>query len=45
MADPVPSSFVEVVITVEMLDGTVVTSGSPPSIVLTEVTVDDGLDK
>ena len=44
MADPVPSSIVEVVITVEMLDGTVVTSGAPPSTVLTEVSV-HGLDK
>ena len=42
MADPVPSTFVDVVDTVEQLDGTVVvTSGAPPSAVLTEVTVDD----
>ena len=43
MADPVPSTFVEVVVTVEQLDGTVVASGSPPATDLTEVTV-HGLD-
>ena len=43
MADPVPSTFVEVV-TVEQLDGTVVVaSDGPPSTVLTEITV-NGLD-
>ena len=40
MADPVPSTFMEVVVTIEQLNGTVLISGAPPSTVLTEVTVD-----
>ena len=43
MADSVPSTFVEVVVTVEQIDGTVVALGSPPATDVTEVTV-EGLD-
>ena len=44
MADPAPSTFVQIVITVEQLDGTVVATGSSPSTDLSEIDYSPAVD-